>query len=778
MDNIYLFMIIALAILAVADLVVGVSNDAVNFLNSAIGSKAISFKTIMIVASLGVAVGAVFSSGMMEVARKGIFNPGEFMFNEIMIIFMAVMITDILLLDFFNTVGMPTSTTVSIVFELLGAAVAMALIKIGYEGGDFSDVINYINTSKATQIILGILLSVVVAFSIGAVVQWFSRVLLSYNFEKKANWVGALFGGIALTAITYFIFMKGLKGTSYAKESFDILGGGTMANFLETQVLPIVLISAVFWSLFSYALIAFARTNIYKLIILVGTFALALAFAGNDLVNFIGVPVAGYNAFLEWSASGLPAAEFPMDVLAEKVPTNNLLLFGAGMIMVLTLWFSTKAKGVVKTSLDLSSQGETKERFQPNFLSRGFVRLAIGAQQVLDYVLPESMQGKIEKQFKVPVIKLSKDKVHELPAFDLVRAAVNLMVAAVLISIATSYKLPLSTTYVTFMVAMGTSLADRAWGAESAVYRVAGVLNVIGGWFGTAFIAFTAAALVAYLLNLNLPLMFPLLLLAAFGLIIRNYISHNKKTKEVKAEDGLIRAESSSIQGVIQESASNIAKVVKRSNRIYSNAIVGLARQDLALLVKSKKQVVKLSDEVDELRDNIFYFIKNLDESSVGASNFYINILGYLQDMTQSLELISKVCHKHINNNHKKLKFNQIKELKLIDDKLEILFTDIENAFKSESFEKIGAIINEKIAVHDLVKAQIQRQVERTRAEESSSPKNTTLYFSVLLESKDLINATMSLLEEYHDAFDITVRPATLPEDIDVIIDKDPEKGE
>ena len=265
MDNIYLYMIIALAILAIADLVVGVSNDAVNFLNSAIGSKAISFRTIMIVASVGVAVGAVFSSGMMEVARKGIFNPGEFMFDEIMIIFMAVMITDILLLDFFNSVGMPTSTTVSIVFELLGAAVAMALIKIGHNSGDFGDVINYINTSKASQIIFGILLSVVVAFSIGALVQWVSRVLLSYNFEKKAHWVGALFGGFALTAITYFIFMKGLKGTSYAKESFEILGGGTMKDFLESQVLGIVVVSSVIWSLFSYILIAFAKTNIYKL---------------------------------------------------------------------------------------------------------------------------------------------------------------------------------------------------------------------------------------------------------------------------------------------------------------------------------------------------------------------------------------------------------------------------------------------------------------------------------------------------------------------------------
>ncbi len=776
MDNIYLYMIIALAILAVADLVVGVSNDAVNFLNSAIGSKAISFRTIMIVASVGVAVGAVFSSGMMEVARKGIFNPSEFMFNEIMIIFMAVMITDILLLDFFNTIGMPTSTTVSIVFELLGAAVAMALIKIGHDGGSFSDVVNYINTSKASQIIFGILLSVVFAFSIGAIVQWFSRLLLSYNFEKKAEWVGALFGGFALTAITYFIFMKGLKGTSYAKESFDILNGGTIKDFLENQVLAIILVSSVFWSLLSYALIAYAKTNIYKLIIIVGTFALALAFAGNDLVNFIGVPVAAFNAFEAWVDSGMSADLFPMTVLAEKVPTNNWLLFGAGMIMVLTLWFSSKAKGVVKTSLDLASQGETEERFQPNFLSRGFVRSAMLMSQMSAYVLPKSWQEKIDKQFEAPKAPAVKTKAADLPAFDLVRAAVNLMVAAVLISIATSYKLPLSTTYVTFMVAMGTSLADRAWGAESAVYRVAGVINVIGGWFFTAFSAFTAAALVAYLLNLNLEVMFPILLVAAFALLIRNYISHKKKSNATAAEDSLTKAGSSSVQGVILESASNIASVVKRGNRIYTNAIKGLAKQDLTLLKKNKKQLDKLSTEVDNLRDNIFYFIKNLDETSLRASSFYINILGYLQDMTQSLEYISKVSHKHINNNHKKLKFSQIKELKVVDDALETLFNDTKAAFDSHSFEQIGSIINRKKELFDLVTDKIVKQVARTRTEESS-PKNTTLYFGLLLETKDLLTATMNLLEEYYNSHDSSVEPATIAVTDEIIVDSK-EKGE
>jgi phosphate/sulfate permease len=510
----------------------------------------------------------------------------------------------------------------------------------------------------------------------------------------------------------------------------------------------------------------FAKTNIYKLIIIVGTFALALAFAGNDLVNFIGVPVAAYNAFLEWSASGLSATEFPMDVLASKVPTNNWLLFGAGMVMVVTLWFSAKAKDVVKTSLDLSSQGETKERFQPNTLSRGFVRIAMGASKVSAFILPTSWQDKIEQQFEQPVIKLTKNKVHELPAFDLVRAAVNLMVAAVLISIATSYKLPLSTTYVTFMVAMGTSLADRAWGAESAVYRVAGVLNVIGGWFFTAFSAFSAAALVAYLLNLNLEVMFPILLLTAIALLVRSSIVHRKKTQEIASDDRLKKTESSSVQGVISESAANIANVLKRGEKIYAGAFTGLAQQDLDILKKNKKQIVKLSDEVDELRDNIFYFIKNLDESSIGASNFYILILGYLQDMTQSLTYITKVSHKHVNNNHKKLKFNQIKELSQINDAIQQLFSEAIVVYKSQSFEKIGAIIEKKNEIYAILKSNIDAQVKRTRTEESS-PKNTTLYFSLLLETKDLLNATTGLLEEYHTEYDSSVKPAKINEDTD-----------
>src|SRR5690554_3044756 len=578
MENIYLLMIIVLAVLAVADLVIGVSNDAVNFLNSAIGSKAISFRTIMIVVSLGVAVGAVFFSGMMEVARKGIFNPHEFMFNEIMIIFMAVMITDILLLDFFNTVGMPTSTTVSIVFELLGASVAMALIKVAHDGGGLSEAINYINTSKATEIIFGILLSVIIAFSVGALVQWVARLLLSYNFEKKANWVGALFGGIALTSITYFIFIKGLKGTALASLEIGFLGNTTLNYYMESYFSLIIFLSLVFWAFLSYLFITLLKTNIYKLIILVGTFALALAFAGNDLVNFIGVPIAGWISYSAWVDSGVAADAFSMGFLADKVSTPTILLVAAGLIMVATLWFSSKAKSVVKTSLDLSSQEETKERFQPNFLSRSFVRFAILGSQMSSYILPESWQAKIEKQFEKPVIPLKRDKTYELPAFDLVRAAVNLMVAAVLISIATSMKLPLSTTYVTFMVAMGTSLADRAWGRESAVYRVAGVLNVIGGWFFTAFVAFAAAGTMTYLIYIGRGTMIAVLLLFAILLLVRNYLSHKNKVKLKLSKTGLKKNESKTVQGIIRESAENISNVVSRTNKIYTDMLRGLAK--------------------------------------------------------------------------------------------------------------------------------------------------------------------------------------------------------
>jgi phosphate/sulfate permease len=754
MDNIYLFMLIAITVLAIADIVVGVSNDAINFLNSAIGSKTLSMRTIMIVASLGIFIGAVFSSGMMEVARKGIFVPAMFSFDEIMYIFMAVMITDILLLDFFNTLGLPTSTTVSIVFNLLGAAVVMSLIKINAPESTYSisDIGEFINTEKAITIISGIVMSVFIAFSVGALVQWVSRLIFTFQYENKIKNFGAIFGAICLTAITYFIFLKGLKGTPYYKD---------LKSVLEGNELLIILGSLAFWTGVSFAFQAITKKTILLVVIAVGTFGLALAFSGNDLVNFIGVPMAAYHSYEAWIAGGMDTT-MSMAVLDKKVPAEPLLLFIAGTIMVLTLWFSKKAKTVAETELSLSRQGETHEKFEPNRISRGVVKGTSWLSNAISFIIPKSAQESISKSFEKPnTAALTKDQSIDAPAFDMIRASVNLMVAGVLIAIATSMKLPLSTTYVTFMVAMGTSFADRAWGRESAVYRVAGVLNVIGGWFGTALGAFIAAGIVVFLIKMNPQVMVPILLLITGALLVRNYLSHKNSSNKTADADSLKETGSRSVQGVIHESADNIASVVKRGNRIYTNAIKGLAKQDLALLKKNKKQISKLSEEVDSLRDNIFYFIKNLDETSLRASSFYINILGYLQDMTQSLEYISKASHKHINNNHQNLKFSQVKELKEVDNALEALLTETEQAFDSKSFEQIGDILSRKKETFDLVTSKIVKQVSRTRTEESS-PKNTTLYFGLLLETKDLLTATMNLLEEYHNSHDSSIERATI----------------
>jgi phosphate/sulfate permease len=744
MDNIYLYMLIALAVLAVVDIVVGVSNDAINFLNSAIGSKAISLRTIMIVASLGIFIGAVFSSGMMEVARKGIFNPGSFYFDEIMIIFMAVIITDILLLDFFNTLGLPTSTTVSIVFNLLGASVVMSLIKIGASDTEtLADIGKYINSDKAITIISGILLSVAIAFSVGAFVQWISRIIFTFQFEKKVKNFGALFGGIALTSIIYFIFIKGLKGTPYYKE---------LSGFLKNNELLIVALAFIVLTALSYVFQKFSQKSILIIIILVGTFGLALAFSGNDLVNFIGVSMAAYHSYEAWSISGIDPTLFSMEVLDKKVPAEPLLLFIAGGIMVITLWFSKKAKTVAETEIGLSRQNDTHEKFTPNILSRSLVHGFFELSSALGALFPKSFHDRIEKSYeRNNAFMLSKDQSVDAPAFDMIRASVNLMVAGVLISIATAMKLPLSTTYVTFMVAMGTSLADRAWGRESAVYRVAGVVNVIGGWFLTALGAFLASGVVVLLIRWDKVTMIPILLLLTIILLLRNFIKHKNKDSKVDSKQ-LKKSESSTVQGIISETAENIVNVISRTSKIYSNFLEGLSTQNAELLKKSKKGVAKLDSEVEDLRDNIFFLIKNLNETSVRGSNFYIIILAYLTDIAQSLDFISKKSYKHVNNQHQKLKFNQFKDLKEIEDRLNLLYKEIIAIFNSRKFERISFVIAQKKELISLISVKIDTQIERTRSEESS-PKNTTLYFNILLETKDLVNSIMNLMEEYYSSY-------------------------
>ncbi|SDR71299.1 Phosphate transporter family protein [Gillisia sp. Hel1_33_143] len=747
MEDVYIVMLVGLFALAITDLVVGVSNDAVNFLNSAIGSKAVPLRTILIVASLGVGVGAIFSSGLMEVAREGIFVPGKFYFEEIMIIFMAVMIADILLLDFFNSIGLPTSTTVSIVFELLGAAVCISLLKIYHTTGDYGTLFSYINTTKATEIVTGILLSVVIAFTVGAVVQYFSRMVFSFQYEKKLKYVGAVFGGVSLSAILYFILLKGLKSISGLPDGF--------LDYVNDNTLIIVGASFVIFTALSQMAIKLLNINILKVIIVVGTFALALAFAGNDLVNFIGVPIAAWQSFEIWQtayqATGVLPSQLLMDGLTGEVQTPVFLLVFAGLIMVITLWFSSKAMKVTDTEINLGRQTGGDERFEPNIISRGIVRYFIGISNFVEGLIPVTLSKKIDAKFQ-KTDNHERAKRLDAPSFDLVRASVNLVVASILISMATNLKLPLSTTYVTFMVAMGTSLSDRAWDRDSAVYRVAGVLNVIGGWFVTALIAFFGAALFAAIIYFGGIIAIAGLILIAVILIVRSAIVHSRKMKEEKKQKRYNRRDIITINEITVETSENISSVIGGINKMFTKTVDNLGYHDLGKLKKTSKQIDKLESDIDELKGNIFYFIKSLDDDSVEASKFYILILDHLQDMVQSIGFITRNSYNHVHNNHKNLKFNQIRDLKGIDEKTQGLFDDIKLIFDTHSFHNIDKVISEKQFLMDHVSDLIQKQINRIRTSETS-PKNSKLYFGLLLEIKDLISSTMSLLilfQEFH----------------------------
>jgi phosphate/sulfate permease len=720
---------------------VGVSNDAVNFLNSAIGSKAISFKTTMIVASVGVLIGTLFSSGMMEIARSGIFVPSMFSFNDVMIIFLAVMITDILLLDIFNSLGLPTSTTVSIIFELLGAAVCLALYKIYTTDDSIDTLVMYINTKKASTIVYSILLSVLLSFSIGSLVQYISRLIFTFHYEKKLKYFEAIFGGIAITAITFFILIKGLKGVSFiSKAQFDWID--------EHQFIILGLNFLVFLVL-SQVLISYFKVNILRVIILVGTFALALAFAGNDLVNFIGVPIAAFNSYEIFQGSGVSGDSFMMGALANDdivAPFYFLLL--AGVIMVITLWTSKKAKSVIETGVNLSRQGDGIEKFAPNTASRFIVRLGLYIGEGINFFLPKKLQIKIDSRFE-NTVKPTK-KTDDEPAFDMVRASVNLMVASILIAIGTSLKLPLSTTYVTFMVAMGTSFADRAWDRESAVYRIAGVFKVIGGWFFTAIIAFILAFITAYILKIGEVFAFVGLLLLLGIMLYRSSRKHKEKVQSEAEIKSLRKEDIGTVKEMITESSAQISKVFRKTSALYGNLIDNLSLQDLAKLKENKKDQKKLEKEIDELKSNVFYFIKNLDDNSVEASKFYILILGYLQDMVQSIDFITTNSYSHVNNNHKQLKFNQIRDLKTVDEQLQQLLRLLEDSFKTEDFYKIDLILNDKQVLLDTVSELISKQIIRIRTTETS-PKNSKLYFALLLETNDLVKSIMNLLELFKE---------------------------
>ena len=745
MDTIYLIFVIVLFALAISDLVVGVSNDAVNFLNSAIGSKVASLKVILVVAAIGILVGATFSSGMMEVARKGIFHPQNFYFSEIMIIFLAVMITDVILLDAFNTFGMPTSTTVSIVFELLGASVAISLIKI-YNDPNALEISQYINSAKALGIISGILLSVVIAFTIGAFVQYIARLIFSFNYKKTLTYFGAIWGGIAITAITYFILIKGANGASFMTPE--------TVEFINEHSLQIMLASFFGWTIILQLISWLTKLNILKFIVLVGTFALAMAFAGNDLVNFIGVPLAGYESFNSFIAN--PGAEpdvFLMTSLTEKVKTPTFFLLIAGLVMVLTLWFSKKARSVTQTEINLARQNAGYERFGSSVFARSLVRHVDNMALRIRQVMPETILQKVEKQFDQTEYKKKQARLgKDAPYFYLVRASVNLVVASILISFATSLKLPLSTTYVTFMVAMGTSLTDKAWGRESAVYRITGVFSVIGGWFFTAFSAFAAAFIIAGAIKFGGLVAIFIFIFLSILFVYRTHGIHKKRYAEMEARETVV-VDVLTNSGIAESCSLNVRQVLSKSAEIFASTIEGLANDDLRKLRKVSREVNDLNTKTKDLKDNLNLTISHLEETSVESGYHYVQMMDYMREISHCISYLKKPCLDHVDNHHKGLLETQEEELFDLARMLRDFVGLINEVASERDYNRMNDVLDAQQRLIKFIDTSRKKQVKRIRLNEAGT-RNSLLFLGILNEGKNLVLHILNLAKSHRDFSD------------------------
>lgn len=748
MGYIFLVIVIVLVGLAISDLVVGVSNDAVNFLNSAIGSKVAPVRIILIIAAVGILFGATFSNGMMEVARKGIFYPSEFSFSNIMLIFLAVMLTDIILLDLFNTLGLPTSTTVSIVFELLGSAVGMAFLRISQdEAQTLLDLGSYINSAKALAIISGILLSVVVAFSVGAIVQYISRLIFTFNYKKSIKYYGAIWGGLAITAITYFILIKGAKGSTLIKNP----------EMLKENTLKIMLLGFLFWTFLSFLLQNVFKINILKVIVLIGTFALAMAFAGNDLVNFIGVPLAGLSSYKEFITSGVSNPDtFMMESLAGKVQTPTMLLLIAGLIMVITLWFSRKSRSVVKTTLSLSNQEETDERFESSMLARSIVRGAVNAGSGLTKLFPGKMKEKIALRFDASSF-VEESKKDKGLSFDLVRAAVNLIVASILIALGTSLKLPLSTTYVTFMVTMGSSLADGAWDRESAVYRITGVLTVIGGWFFTALAAFTASLIVVVFLSKSFPYGIFVLLVIVLFLVIRSHKTHKKKNESKLKETTVIRGIKIDSDSIYESFTNRVVAVLLSISELYENTMEYGINEKRRKLHKTINSIKELEMESKVFRKELPTTFQNL--TNIEFIQHYVEVIDYLLMALQNLSLATKPVYAHLDNAHKSFDEYMGKTLTGTSAELkEYIILIIDNISKND-FSKSDIKTEFSDRIVDKITKYRRKQLENFK-KASGSFRTNLLFLDCLNETKNMVKSLNELyfsfqkLSTQHDRLD------------------------
>lgn len=751
MEFIYIGIIVFLFFLAVMDLVVGVSNDAVNFLNSAVGAKTAKFKTIIVIATAGVFLGAIMSNGMMDIARHGIYQPQFFTFAELMCIMLAVMVTDVLLLDTFNTMGMPTSTTVSLVFELLGGTVALALIKSITSDGALTFA-QMLNTDKALSVVLGIFLSIAIAFFFGMVVQWITRLIFTFNYKKNLKWFAGIFGGIAVTSILYFMVIKGLKDSSFmTPENMAFVKENTSMILLAFFVGSTLLMQILHW----------CKINIFKIIVLIGTFALAMAFAGNDLVNFIGVPLAGLSALQDFNANGtsVGADAFMMESLTGSAKTPVLYLIIAGAIMVFALITSKKAKNVINTSVSLSKQDDSEQMFGTSAVARRLVQVSRSMAQWFIKITPVPVKKWIDTRFNKDEIIL-----EEGAAFDQLRAAVNLVMAAMLIALGTSLKLPLSTTFVTFMVAMGTSLADRAWSRESAVFRVTGMISVIGGWLLTAVAAFIFCFAVTMAMHFGGIVVMVVLAVVALIIIIRSNFIH-KEAKENKEDDVFAEIVNTDDPQVVwslmkQHVEKNILNQIEYTSVTYTQFVDALLDENRKGLKKLQSSLSTQMLTFKTTRRKEIIALKKCDPMITLQANtwFHISANNTIQ-MMYALKRVIEPCKDHIENNFNPLPNDCRDNLQIVRKSLIELFNkglNYSESLKKGNTESPAAIIREISTFKSAITQTLDQEMIRLRGEQSNTNISTyMLYQTILQESQQMADSLKHLLRAYYKLYSI-----------------------
>lgn len=739
METIYLGIVLFLFVLAIFDLVVGVSNDAVNFLNSAIGAKAASFKTIIFIAGVGVFIGAALSNGMMDIARHGIYQPQHFYFAEIMCILLAVMLTDVVLLDVFNTMGMPTSTTVSMVFELLGGTFALALIKVYGSNGDLG-LGDLINTDKALSVIMAIFVSVAIAFFFGMLVQWLARIIFTFNYKKHMKYSIGIFGGIATTSIIYFMLIKGLKDSSFMTAEYK--------NWIHDNTLMLVGAFFVFFTILMQIL-HICKVNVFKVIVLLGTFALALAFAGNDLVNFIGVPLAGYSSFMDYTANGQAAGAdgYLMTSLLGPAKTPWYFLFGSGAVMVIALATSKKAHNVIKTSVDLSRQDEGEENFGSTPIARTLVRFSLTLANGISKITPEGTKRWIDNRFR-------KDEaiIADGAAFDMVRASVNLVLAGLLIALGTSLKLPLSTTYVTFMVAMGSSLADRAWGRDSAVFRITGVLSVIGGWFITAGAAFTFCFFVTLFIHYGGTVAIILLIGVAVFLLIRSQVMFKKRKAKEKKDETLKQLLSSSDNAEIlrllqTHTREELGKILAFTEENFERISTSFLHENLRGLrrsmgsVKFEKQLIKQMKRTGTLA------MSHLDNNTILEKGlYYYQGNDFASELVYSVGRLCEPCLEHVDNNFKPLDAIQKGEFADVTEGITYLLQVCRNRIVNNDYEGMETDIRKANDLNGQL-AHLKREELQRIQSHTGSIKVSMVYLTMVQEAQNVVTYASNLLK-------------------------------